>query len=229
MASTMRWLSASEIMASPAARGATATEGAAATGEAAGGAAPGRPGRAPRARHRQDDRSARAPSPPRPGLRLPAALSCDAAHDDEEGHHEEQKCQQVGQARLIVRAALGARLPFLGIDRHGLDDVIHPASDSAGEIVHPKTREDGILYDEPRDRVGERAFETIADLDAHLALVRRHDQQGAGVLVLLSDLPVPPELIAVVLDRGVLQRLEGDHDKLARGLGLELGELALER
>ena len=42
--------------------------------------------------------------------------------------------------------------------------------------------------------VGERAFEAVADLDAHLALVRRHDQQHAVVLVLLPDLPVAAEL-----------------------------------
>ena len=75
------------------------------------------------------------------------------------------------------------------------------------------------------DRVGERAFEPVADLDAHLALVRRHDQQHAVVLVLLADLPVAAELIAVILDRGALQRLQRDDDELVGGLGFEIGEL----
>ena len=77
--------------------------------------------------------------------------------------------------------------------------------------------------------VGERAFEAVADLDAHLALVRRHDQQHAVVLVLLADLPVAAELIAVVLDRGALQRFERHHDELVGGLGFEVGELLRER
>src|SRR5262249_17533893 len=61
------------------------------------------------------------------------------------------------------------------------------------------------------------------------AFVRRHDEQRAGILVFLSDLPVTPELVTVVLDRGSLKRLQRNHNELAGGLGLELGELALER
>ena len=58
------------------------------------------------------------------------------------------------------------------------------------------------------DRVGELALEPVADLDAHLVLGRRHDQQRAGVLVLLADAPVAAELIAVILDRIALQDLD---------------------
>src|SRR5436309_156308 len=71
--------------------------------------------------------------------------------------------------------------------------------------------------------------DAAADLDTYLALVRGNDQKRAGVLLLLSDSPVSPELIAVILDRGALQRLESDDDQLPGGLGLELRELALER
>src|SRR5262249_57158843 len=74
-----------------------------------------------------------------------------------------------------------------------------------------------------------RTLEAIADLDAHLAFVRRHDEQRPGILLFLSDLPVTPELVTVVLNRGALERLDRDHDKLPCGLGLEVGELALER
>src|SRR5262249_17757428 len=91
--------------------------------------------------------------------------------------------------RFVVRALFGARFPFLGIDRHRLDDVIDPATDAAGEIVDPKARNDGVLYDELRYRIGKRAFEAVADLDARLAFVRRYDEQRAGVLVFLSNLP----------------------------------------
>ena len=37
-----------------------------------------------------------------------------------------------------------------------------------------------------------------------------------------------PELVTVVLNRGSLKRLQRNHNELAGGLGLELGELALE-
>src|SRR5262249_17953220 len=104
----------------------------------------------------------------------------------------------------------------------------HPGSDAADEIVGQEARDDGFLYDELRYRVGKRAFQAVTDLDTHLAFVRRDDEQRAGIFLFLSYLPVTPELVTVVLDRSALERLERDHDKLAGGLGLELGELALE-
>src|SRR5580704_12459765 len=197
MASTMRWLSASEIIASPAPRSATAAEGAATAGKTAPIGAPPGTGSAPRARHGQDNGSARATAAAWIALRLLTAPPCDTADDNKDDHHQEQECQHIGQIGLIVGALLGARLPFLGIDGDRLDDVIHPAIDAAGEIVRPQARQDRVLDDEPRHRIGERALEAVADLDAYLALVRGDDQKRAGVLLLLSDSPMSPELIAV--------------------------------
>src|SRR5262249_31885433 len=207
------------------AEGTAATGEAAAPGEAAG---PGRARRSPRPRDRNEDRSARASSRSCAGLRVSAASAGDTADNHEENEQKEQKRENIEEARLVVRPLFGARFPFLGIDRHRLDDVIDPTTDATGEIVGPKTRNDGVLYDELRYRVGERTFEAVTDLDAHLAFVRRHDQQRAGILLFLSDLPVTPELVAVVLNRGSLKRLQRNHNELAGGLGLELGELALE-
>src|SRR5215813_11229184 len=207
MASAMRRLSASEIMASPAPRGAAPAERAAPAGEASApreAAGPGRARRSPRTRDRNEDRPARASSRSCAGLRVSAASAGDTADNHEENEQKEQKREDIEEARFVVRPLFGARFPFLGIDRHRLDDVIDPATNAAGEIVGPQTRDDGILDDEFGHRVGERAFEAIADLDAHLALVRRHDQQGAGILLLLTDLPVTPELVAIILNRGSL-------------------------
>src|SRR6516165_5359624 len=95
MASVIRCLSASEIIASPTARGAAAPEGAAApgktTGKTAGGTRPGR-ARSPVAGHRNDDRTACAA--PGPGTGLATPLPGDEVHDREEdekiqGHREE--------------------------------------------------------------------------------------------------------------------------------------------
>src|SRR5262249_30810867 len=141
---------------------------------------------------------------------------------------KEQKHEDIEEARLVVRPLFGARLPFLGIDRHRLDDVIDPATDAAGEIVDPKTRNYGVLYDKLGDRIGERAFEAVADLDAHLAFVRRQDKQRAGILIFLSDLPVTTELVTEVLNRVSLKRLQRSDNEVAGGIGLELDELALE-
>src|SRR5215813_10035062 len=161
MASAMRRLSTSEIMTSPAPRGAAAAQRAAPAGEAAApreAAGPGRARRSPRTRDRDEDRSACASSRSCAGLRVSAPLAGNTADDHEENEQKEQKRKDIEQARFVVRALFGARLPFLGIDRHCLNDVIDPATDAAGEIVGPKTRKDGVLYDELRYRVGKRAF-----------------------------------------------------------------------
>src|SRR5215471_12498034 len=232
MASAMRRLSTSEIMTSPAPRGAAAPERAAPAGEAAAprkAVGPGRARRSPRARDWDEDRSACTSSRSYAGLRVSAVLAGDTADNHEENEQKEQKGEDIEEAWLVVRSFFGARLPFLGIDRHRLDDVVDPATDAASEIVRPKARNDGVLDDELRYRVGKRAFEAITDFDAHLAFVRRDDQQRAGILLFLSDLPMTPELVTVVLDRGSLKRLQRNHNELSGGLGLELGELALER
>src|SRR5262249_61963055 len=135
----------------------------------------------PRAWDGHENRPACTTSRSGTGLCVSAVLAGDAAYDHEENKQKERKREEINQARLIVRSLFGARLPFFGIDRHCPDDVIDPAADAAGEIVRPKARNDGGLYDELRYRVGERAFEAVTDLDAHLAFVRRHDEQRAGI------------------------------------------------
>src|SRR5262249_45011860 len=109
---------------------------------------PGRTRRSPRTRDRDEDRSARASSRSCAGLRVSAALAGDTADDHEENEQKEQKRENIEEARLVVRSLFGARLPFFGIDRQCLDDVIDTAADATGKIVDPKARNDGVLYDE---------------------------------------------------------------------------------
>src|SRR5262245_3640033 len=151
MASAMRRLSTSEIITLPAPRGATAAERAAPAGEPAAPretAGPGRARRSPRTRDRDEDWSTRASSRSCAGLRVSAASARDTADNHEENEQKEQKGEDIDEARLVVRSLFGPRLPFLGIDRHCLDDVIDPATDAAREIVDPKARNDGVLNDE---------------------------------------------------------------------------------
>ena len=80
-----------------------------------------------------------------------------------------------------------------------------------------------------RQRVGQRAFEPVADLDAHPLLVRRDQQQHAVVLGLLAELPGAEQLVGVGLDLLAFERVDGGDDELDAGLGFEIGELRLER
>src|SRR6516165_4594812 len=88
MASTMRALSNSEIIALPAPGGAAAPERAAA-GEAAAPREAAGPRRARRTRDRDEDRSARASSRSCAGLRVSAVLAGDTADNHEENEHND--------------------------------------------------------------------------------------------------------------------------------------------
>ena len=54
--------------------------------------------------------------------------------------------------------------------------------------------------DDLGQRIRQRAFEAVADLDAHLALLGRDEEQRAVVLPLLAELPVPEQAVGVILD-----------------------------
>ena len=84
-----------------------------------------------------------------------------------------------------------------------------PALMPPAKVVAPERRQDGVLDDQLGHQVGELRLEPAADLDAHLAVAGRDDQDHAVVLVLLADRPRPPEAVAEVLDRIALQRARG--------------------
>src|SRR3546814_942476 len=69
------------------------------------------------------------------------------------------------------------------------------------------------------------ALEAVADLDPHRPLTGRNDEQRAVVAALLADAPMAAELVAEVVDRGALQRGQGDDDELVGGRLLVAGEL----
>ena len=68
-----------------------------------------------------------------------------------------------------------------------------PALMPPAKIAAPELRQDGVLDDELRHRVGHQRLEAAADLDAHFAIVGRDDEQDAVVLALLSDAPLAAE------------------------------------
>ena len=65
----------------------------------------------------------------------------------------------------------------------------HAALDAAVEVVALELRRHLVADDAARHRVRQRAFEAVADLDAHLAVLRRDDDEHAVVLALLAELP----------------------------------------
>jgi uncharacterized peroxidase-related enzyme len=156
-----------------------------------------------------------------------AGRRCGADHQNNDQDHGREQNERENRApgwRLV--GPLGrACLPLLGIASEHADDIIDPAGDTPGEIPFTKARRNRVRDDEARHRIGERPLKPVPDLDAHLALIRRHDQEDAVVLVLLSDLPGAPELNAKILDGCALQRSQRHHDHLVRRFGFEIGKL----
>ncbi len=134
----------------------------------------------------------------------------------------ERAFEPVRERRLVTRRAC---LPFGGVAGEHADDVVGAARNAAREVARAKVRQDGLLDDVLGDGVGQHALEAVANLDAHLALARRHDEHDAIVLALLPDLPAPAERDAVLLDGLAAQRTQRHDHELVAGLGLERGEL----
>ena len=97
-----------------------------------------------------------------------------------------------------------------------------PRSIAAGKIAGLEAWHDGARNNDRGDRIGQRAFEAIADFDAYLVLVRRDQKQHAVVLLRLAELPGPEQLIGVGFDIAALQRRHRRHHELDAGFFLEI-------
>ena len=75
-----------------------------------------------------------------------------------------------------------------------------------------------LLDDHAGQGIGEHAFQAITHLDAHLAVVGRHDQQHPIVEFLAADSPVAAQLVAIIGDVIALQIRHGDHHHLVGGV-----------
>ena len=71
---------------------------------------------------------------------------------------------------MVKLLRLRLRLPIGGVAVEHADNAVHAALDAAGKVVGLEARNDGAGNDDGRQRVGERAFEAVADLDAYFML-----------------------------------------------------------
>src|SRR5262245_36184693 len=169
---------------SPAPRRAAATRRAAAAGEAVRRRCARRESglgcAAARSARREPDELAQAAAAVRP---LEQDMDRDqAAHEaaEQQRRHareeREEECaedadeENVGPARHVedVRLAVGgAPFPLSGILGEHVDDGVDGAADAGADLAGTERRGELLLDDQPGDRVGERAFEAVADLDAH--------------------------------------------------------------
>ena len=78
-------------------------------------------------------------------------------------------------------------------------------------------------------QVGQRAFEPVADLDAHLAVVLGDQQQDAVVLAGLAEAPGAEQPVGIGLDRLAVEAVDGGDDDLVGAIFLEVCELLRQR
>ena len=140
----------------------------------------------------------------------------DGPHDVEHDAHpeeEEDDLQRFGIPET-AGAPLARSLTASASPKQHVLDVAHAGADAGREVAAAELGQDRVLDDELRQGVGHHRLEPAADLDPDLVLVGRDDEQDAVVLALLADAPRAAELVAEVLDRVALQRLERDDDDL---------------
>ena len=158
-----------------------------------------------------------------------AASPADAADHEHDEQKNEERRERIEQGSLMLGAHVGwLRLPFGRVGGERGDDVVDAAGDAAVEISGLESRRDRVGNDDAGDRVGQRALEAVADLDAHPPLLRRDQKESAVVLFRLAKFPGAEQPIGVRLDLLAVERGHGRHDELDAGLLLEIGELALE-
>ena len=118
-----------------------------------------------------------------------------------------------------LRSASRLELRAIALEHH--DDVLDGTADAAGKVAGAKGRHHRVFDDQPRMQVGERAFETVADLDPHLSIALRDEQQNAVVLARLAKAPGAEQPVGVGLDGLAAEALDGCDDDLVRGFALE--------
>ncbi len=142
------------------------------------------------------------------------------------------KMNRNGSRLMQSGDALRRRAQFGLGQRLALDhaqDAIDAGVDAAVIIAALEGRGDVLLDDAIGRRVGQRALEPVADLDAHLAIIERDDQQDAVVHLLAAELPLLDDADRILVDLLGLRRRHDQHGHLAALRLLERCQLRLER
>lgn len=145
---------------------------------------------------------------------------------EQENEQENPSAEECISVRLSFPNRLAAAFVFAA-DR--FQDRLNPDRDAAFEIIRAKSRFDLSFRDVERSRVGQRAFESVADLNVHLAILREDEEHDAVAFVRLSDAPRLRDALRVSRDVVIALhlRINRDYD-LVRSFALELRELFVE-
>src|SRR6185369_2680210 len=112
-------------------------------------------------------------------------------NEDEEEQEEERRraAGNPAAAAAALRAGSDGRAGALVLALRRRDHRVDAGLDAARVVAGPEARQDFLFLDLVRESVRQDAFQSVADLDAHLAVVHEDEQDRAIVLPLLPRLP----------------------------------------
>ena len=129
------------------------------------------------------------------------------------------------RSRIVRLCGAWRRVRRIDRQKH----AVHACGYGAVGIAGFHLRYDGVRDDPARVRVGQRAFQTVADFDPYLVILHEHEQHGAVIFSFLTDPPLLCGLRSPGLQRDVAGRLaDVDHDVMS-GRRLEGLELVFQR
>ena len=139
---------------------------------------------------------------------------------------EEQQRQQAGNAIAAAFPLAIGRRQLLAL-RH-LHDLLQSGAHAAVDIALAKQRRDGVVDDALGRDIGQHAFQAVADLDAHRAVLHRHQQQHAVVRLFAPQLPGFGHADRILLDGLGLGGLHHEQRDLRALALLEGSQLLLQ-
>src|ERR1700693_5982517 len=173
-----------------------------------------------------------APAPAPPSAAAVGPPPGEAQQRDEEEEQQEEKRRDAPGERASAPAGAGANggagaavFPLRRGDHGG-----HAGFDTARVVARPEARQDFLLLDPVCHRVRQNAFEAIAALDPHLAVVHEDEEDGTVVPPLLSGGPFSGDRHREFLHCKVFGNVPVHPDQdLVGCLFLELFEAGVER
>src|SRR4029077_2093759 len=142
--------------------------------------------------------------------------TADDEHDEDQEWIERVEMTEQPLAIPMRRPRLGQ---LLAVDE--ADHAVDTCGNAAGEIAALESRRDVLVDDALAGDVGDRAFESIADLDAQAAVVLGDDEQRAVIDLLAADLPGLRHPQRKLLDRLTVRGRHDQHRDLAALAGLQ--------
>ena len=103
------------------------------------------------------------------------------------------------------------------------ENCLHACRQAAVEVAGLETRRDLLVNDAFAKRIGQDAFQSVADLQKHLVVLHKNEEHRPVVFVLLPHLPRPRHAHGVIVNGRIRLHLrENGHHDLVGALALEI-------